>query len=76
MRRKSRITISLSDEVVEEVKRMRGLVKRSTCYESLIRRMLNLEPEVSTRMITIRKRRQSPIMVIGYTMLRRAHGCC
>ena len=30
MRRKSRISISLSDEIVEEVEMRRGLVKRST----------------------------------------------
>jgi metal-responsive CopG/Arc/MetJ family transcriptional regulator len=58
MRRKSRISISLSDEVVEEVERRRGLVKRSTFYESLIRKALDLEPEGSARTMTIRMRRQ------------------
>ena len=33
MRCKSRISVSLSDEVIEEVGRRRGLVKRSTYYE-------------------------------------------
>ena len=61
MRRKSRISISLSDEVVEEVERRRGLVKRSTFYESLIRKALDLEPEASARMITMRTRRQDPL---------------
>jgi len=30
MRRKSQISVSLSDDVIEEVERRRGLVKRST----------------------------------------------
>jgi len=33
MSRKSRISVSLSDEVIEEVGRRRGLVKRSTYCE-------------------------------------------
>jgi len=45
VRRKSRVSVSLSDEVIEEVERRRGLVKRSTYFESLIRRALELEPE-------------------------------
>jgi Arc/MetJ family transcription regulator len=45
MRRKSRVSVSLSDEVIEEVERRRGLVKRSTYYESLLRKTLGMEPE-------------------------------
>jgi Arc/MetJ family transcription regulator len=45
MSRKSRVSVSLSDEVIEEVERRRGLVKRSTYYESLIRSALGMEPE-------------------------------
>jgi len=33
MSRKSRISVSLSNEVIEEVGRSKGLVKRSTYYE-------------------------------------------
>jgi len=44
MSRKSRISVSLSDDVIEEVRR-RGLVKRSTYYESLLRKTLGMEPE-------------------------------
>jgi hypothetical protein len=33
VRRGSRISVSLSDEVIEEVEMRRGLVKRSTYYE-------------------------------------------
>jgi len=47
MRRKIRISISLNDEVIEEVERRKGLVKRSTYYESLIRKALDMEPEES-----------------------------
>ena len=35
IRRKSRISVSLSDDIIEEVERRRGLVKRSTYYDSL-----------------------------------------
>jgi len=45
MRRKSRVSVSLSDDVIEEVERRRGLVKRSTYCESLIRSTLGMEPE-------------------------------
>ena len=45
MRRKSQISVSLSDDVIEEFERRRGLVKRSTYYESLIRSALGMEPE-------------------------------
>jgi Arc/MetJ family transcription regulator len=45
MRRKSRVSVSFSDDVIEEVERRRGLVKRSTYYESLIRSALGMEPE-------------------------------
>jgi len=44
LRRKSRISVSLSDEVIEEVERRRGLVKRSAYYESLIRKALCMAP--------------------------------
>ena len=44
MRRRSRISVSLSDDIIEEVGR-RGLVKRSTYYESLLRKTLGMEPE-------------------------------
>jgi metal-responsive CopG/Arc/MetJ family transcriptional regulator len=44
MRRRSRISVSLSDDVIEEVGR-RGFVKRSTYCESLIRSALGMEPE-------------------------------
>jgi Arc/MetJ family transcription regulator len=44
MRRKSQINVSLSDEVIEEVEKRRGLVKRSTYCESLIRSALGMEP--------------------------------
>ena len=44
MRRKSRVSVSLSDDVIEEVER-RSLVKRSTYCESLIRSTLGMEPE-------------------------------
>ena len=44
MRRKSQISVSLSDDVIEEVER-RSLVKRSTYCESLIRSTLGMEPE-------------------------------
>jgi len=43
--RKSGIGISPSFLVIEEVGRGRGLVNRSTCYESLIWEALDLEPE-------------------------------
>jgi len=56
MRRKSRISVSLSDDVIKEVERRRGLVKRSTYYESLIRKALDMEPEESPR-TTMRTRR-------------------
>jgi len=39
MRRESRIGISLSGEVTVEVERKWGLTKRSTYYESLIRKV-------------------------------------
>jgi len=45
VRRKSRVSVSLSDEVIEEVERRRGLAKRSTYFESLIRRALEMEAE-------------------------------
>ena len=45
MRRKSRVSVSLSDDVIEEVERRRGLVKRSTYCESLIRSALGMESE-------------------------------
>ncbi len=45
VRRRSGVSVSLSVEVIEEVERRRELVKRSTCFESLIRRALGLEPE-------------------------------
>ena len=61
MRRKSRISISLSDEVVEEVEMRRGLFKRSTFYESLIWKALDLEPEDSSLMTTKRTRRQASL---------------
>ena len=56
LRCKSRISLSLSDEVIDEVERKRGLVKRSTYYESLIRKALDMEPEESSR-TTMKKRR-------------------
>lgn len=43
LRRKSRISVSLSDEVIGEAE-MRGL-KRSNYYEDLIGKDLELEPE-------------------------------
>ena len=58
LRRKIRISIYLSDEVIDEVERRRGLVKRSTYYESLIRKALDLEPEESPR-TTMKKQRQT-----------------
>jgi len=56
VRRKSRVSVSLSDEVIEEVERRRGLVKRSTYYESLIRRALELEPEENVYMKGVKRR--------------------
>jgi len=41
------IGVSLSDDIIEEVERRRGLVKRSTYYESLIRKALSMRPEES-----------------------------
>ena len=49
MRRKSRISVSLSDDVIEEVEGRRGLVKRSTYYESMIMRALGMEPQENVR---------------------------
>jgi len=49
MRCKSRISVSLSNEIIEEVGRRRGLVKRSSYYESLIRVALDMEPDDSPR---------------------------
>jgi metal-responsive CopG/Arc/MetJ family transcriptional regulator len=45
MSRKSRVSVSLSDDVIEEVEGRRGLVKRSTYCESLIRTALGMESE-------------------------------
>ena len=45
MRHKSRVSVSLSDDVIEEVERRRVRVKRSTYCESLIRSALGMEPE-------------------------------
>ena len=53
MSRGSRISVSLSDDVIEEVERRRGLIKRSTYYESLIRSALGMELEEN---IHIRRR--------------------
>ena len=49
MSRKSRISVSLSNEVIEEVGRSKGLVKRSTYCESLIRSARGMEPEENIR---------------------------
>jgi Arc/MetJ family transcription regulator len=59
MSRKSRISVSLSNEVIEEVGRRRVLVKRSTYYESLIRSALGMEPEEN--MHIYRRRKNEPI---------------
>jgi Arc/MetJ family transcription regulator len=45
MRRRSRVSVSLSDDVIEEVERRRGLVKRSTYYDSLPYRLQLLYEE-------------------------------
>jgi hypothetical protein len=45
IRRKSRISVSLSDDIIEEVERRRGLVKRSICYNSLPYRLQLLYEE-------------------------------
>lgn len=58
MGREGRISVSLSDGVVEGVEGRRGLVERSTFYEDLIRKALDLEPWASARVITMRSRRQ------------------
>ena len=58
MSRKSRISVSLSDEVIEEVGR-RGLVKRSTYCESLLRKTLGMEPEENMHVGRIRTERRA-----------------
>ena len=45
IRCKSRVSVSLSDDVIEEVERRRCLVKRSTCYDSLPYRLQLLYEE-------------------------------
>ena len=40
MRRKSRVSISLSDEIISEIEERRGLISRSKFVEYLIRRGL------------------------------------
>jgi len=40
MRRKSRVSLSLSDEIISEIEERRGLVSRSRFVEYLIRRGL------------------------------------
>lgn len=59
MSRKSGIGISLSYVVIEEVGRRRGLVKRSTYYESLIMKALELEPEENVYMKSKRMERRT-----------------
>jgi len=59
MSRKSRISVSLSNEVIEEVGRRRGLVKRSTYCESLLRKTLGMEPEENMHVGRIRTERRT-----------------
>lgn len=40
MRRKSRVSLSLSDDLISEIEDRRGLISRSTFVEYLIRRGL------------------------------------
>jgi metal-responsive CopG/Arc/MetJ family transcriptional regulator len=58
MSRKSWISVSLSDDVIEEVER-RDLVKRSTYCESLIRSALGMEPEENMHVGRIRTERRT-----------------
>ena len=59
MRRKSRVSVSLSDDVIEEGERRRGLVKRSTYCESLLRKTLGMEPEENMHVGRIRTERRT-----------------
>jgi Arc/MetJ family transcription regulator len=59
MRCKSRISVSLSNEIIEEVGRRRGLVKRSSYYESLLRKTLGMEPEENMHVGRIRTERRT-----------------
>jgi len=58
LRHKSRIIISLNDEVTDDVERSRGLVKCSTYSKSLIRKALEMEPEENP-LTTMKKRRRT-----------------
>jgi len=45
MSAKIRVSYSLSEEVVSEIENQRGLVKKSTYVEDLLRKALGLETE-------------------------------
>jgi hypothetical protein len=52
---KKRVSYSLSEELIEEIKNRRGLIKKSTFVEFHLRRSMgldieNLEPDEKTRL--------------------------
>lgn len=63
LRHRSRISISFSDEVIEQVERRRGLVKFSIYYESLIRSALDMELEENRYIKRNRVNKSSFIMM-------------
>ncbi len=49
MERRGRLSISVSETVIEEIERRRGIIKRSNYVEDLLRTMLGLPSIVEER---------------------------